>query len=114
VTKATLKGSFRPFSDRDATARIRKYRSFADGFANGSSRPEAGLKDRPHERAGSARKRSSAEGSVAPKAIVHIRAVVDFRGRSLTGLAQSPFHEQLADQHGHFEPGLTTVGTRTA
>ena len=44
------------------TAPMRKDRPFADGFANESSRPLAALQDRAYERAGSARKRSSADG----------------------------------------------------
>ena len=40
---------------------MRKHRPFADGSGNAPYRPFAALQDRPHERAGSARKRSSAE-----------------------------------------------------
>ena len=44
---------------------IRKQRSFADGSGNGLNRPYAALHDRPYQRAGSARERSSAEGAMA-------------------------------------------------
>ena len=40
---------------------VRKYRPFAKGWANWSNRPFSALQDRAYERAGRARKRTSAE-----------------------------------------------------
>jgi hypothetical protein len=53
---------------RLAGSRLRNLRSFGDGSANGSNRPEGDLPAWPYERAVSSRKRSSAEAWVQPKA----------------------------------------------
>jgi hypothetical protein len=55
-----------PLQHRLLPSGLRKERSYADRVTNGSNRPFAALQDRLCERAGSARKRTLAEGSVAP------------------------------------------------
>ncbi len=68
--RASIKAPAEPHERRIGIVRIRhagatakrKYRSFADSLANAPNRPFASLQDRHSERAGSARKRSSAEG----------------------------------------------------
>ena len=56
-------GDFNLRRQRSGRRQCAKERPFRDGLANGSNRPFAALQDRPCERAGSARKRSSAEGA---------------------------------------------------
>jgi hypothetical protein len=65
--------SFSRQSRRFQSSGMRNYRPFADGLVNWSTRPFAALQERPHERAGSARKRTEPERDGCANCGIRIR-----------------------------------------